>query len=57
MLYSLCIISGAIIGFKLYESLGILLGAIFGILVIIAIQLDLIMHILKRQNTNTGPKN
>lgn len=55
MLYSLCIISGAIIGFKLYESLGILLGAIFGILVIIAIQLDLIM--LKRQNTNTGPKN
>lgn len=51
MLSFLCIISGAIVGFSLFEWPGILLGAIFGILVIIAHQLDLIIRTLKKQNT------
>ena len=57
MLSFLCIITGAIVGFMLYEFPGILLGAIFGILVFIAHQLDLIIHNLKKQNSSSnGPK-
>jgi hypothetical protein len=52
MLSFLCIISGAIVGFFLFEWPGILLGAIFGILVIIAHQLDLIIQNLKKQNSS-----
>lgn len=51
MLSFLCIISGAIVGFFLFEWPGILLGAILGILVIITHQLDLIIRTLKKQNT------
>lgn len=57
MLYIICLISGVLLGLFLYGPLGILLGAIFGILVIIACQLELIIGTLKKQNSpSVGPK-
>ncbi len=57
MLYIICLISGVLLGLLLYGPLGILLGAIFGILVIIACQLELIITSLKKQNSSSvGPK-
>lgn len=57
MLYIICLISGVLFGLLLYGPLGILLGAIFGILVIIACQLEFIITSLKKQNSSSvGPK-
>ena len=57
MLYIICLISGVLLGLFLYGPLGILIGAIFGILVIIACQLELIIGSLKKQNSSSvGPK-
>jgi len=57
MLYIICLISGVLLGLFLYGPLGILLGAIFGILAIIACQLELIIHSLKKQNSSSvGPE-
>ncbi len=57
MLYLICLISGVLLGLFLFGLPGILIGAIFGILAIIACQLELIFHILKKQNSSSiGPK-
>lgn len=57
MLYIICLFSGVLLGVFLVGLPGILLGAIFGILAIIACQLEIIIHSLKKQNSSSiGPK-
>lgn len=53
MLYIICLISGVLLGLSLNGPLGILPGAIFGVLAIIACQLELINQRLNKQNSSS----